>query len=124
MRYPEEARTLWQTYVPARGQADTVQGELIRAIEKLRDEAQRNGNVNWDESHVILAEFVRDRLLGSKLFDEAASAEIERDVGRLLEPEVPETSDEPYDRLTDRVVEWARAHPDPVPHEPNPRLHR
>jgi hypothetical protein len=29
-----------------RGLADTVQGELLRAVEKLRDEAQRNGNVN------------------------------------------------------------------------------
>jgi hypothetical protein len=124
VQYPEEARTLWQTYVPPRGQAETVQGELIRAIEKLRDEAQRNGNANWDESHVILAEFVRDTLVGSELFDEATNAEVDRDVGRLLDAEVPEASDEPYDRLADRVVEWARAHADPVPHEPNPRLYR
>jgi hypothetical protein len=124
VQYPEEARTLWQTYVPPRGQAETVQGELIRAIEKLRDEAQRNGNANWDESHVIFAEFVRDTLVGSELFDEATNAEIDRDVGRLLDAEVPEASDEPYDRLADRVVEWARAHADPVPHEPNPRLYR
>ena len=124
MQYPEEARTLWQTYVPPRGQAETVQGELIRAIEKLRDEAQRNGNANWDESHVILAEFVRDTLVGSELFDEATNAEIDRDVGRLLDAEAPEASDEPYDRLADRVVEWARAHADPVPHAPNPRLYR
>jgi hypothetical protein len=124
VQYPEEARTLWHTYVPPRGQAETVQGELIRAIEKLRDEAQRNGNANWDESHVILAEFVRDTLVGSELFDEATNAEIDRDVGRLLDAEVPEASDEPYDRLADRVVEWARAHADPVPHEPNPRLYR
>jgi hypothetical protein len=124
VQYPEEARTLWQTYVPPRGQAETVQGELIRAIEKLRDEAQRNGNANWDESHVILAEFVRDTLVDSELFDEATNVEIDRDVGRLLDAEVPEASDEPYDRLADRVVEWARAHADPVPHEPNPRLYR
>jgi hypothetical protein len=42
VRYFEEARSLWQQYVPARGQAGTVQGELIRAVEKLRDEAQRD----------------------------------------------------------------------------------
>ena len=39
MKYAEEAKQLWQTYVPKSGQADTVQGELIRAIEKLQDEA-------------------------------------------------------------------------------------
>lgn len=101
-----------------------MQGELIRAIEKLRDEAQRNGNVNWDEGHVILAEYVRDMLLRSGLFDEPATEEIERDVARLLDAEYPETSDEPFDRLVDRAVEWAQAHPDPVPHTHNPALHR
>ena len=70
------------------GQADTVQGELIRAVERLRDEAYRNGNVDWGDGHVILVE------------------------------DPPEESDGPYDRLTDRVVEWSRAHPEPVPREP------
>ncbi len=124
MRHAAEAHVLWQTLVPPRGQAATVQGELIRAIEKLRDEAQRNGNVNWDEGHVILAEYVRDTLLPSGLFDEPATEEIERDVARVLDADHPETSDNPFDRLTDRVVEWVRAHPDPVPHTHNPDLHR
>jgi hypothetical protein len=48
VKYFEEAKHLWRTYVPKQGQSETVQGELIRAIEKLRDEAQRNGNGNWD----------------------------------------------------------------------------
>ncbi|MFD3274338.1 hypothetical protein ACE3MS_30040 [Paenibacillus dendritiformis] len=53
MKYFNEAKYLWQTYVPKQGQAETVQGELIRAIEKLRGEAQRNGNINWDKGFVI-----------------------------------------------------------------------
>ena len=122
MRYFEEARELWRTYVPARGQAATIQGELIRAVEKLRDEAQRNGNVNWRDDHAIHVNYLRDTLLGSGLFDAAAAREIERDTDRLLDFERPETSDEPYDRLTDRVVEWSRAHPDPVARDPNPEL--
>ena len=124
MRYSDEAKALWQAYVPPRGQADTVQGELIRAVERLRDEAQRNGNGNWDGGHVILAEYVRDVLVDSGPFDEAAIREIENDVARLLDFERPETSDEPYDRLTDRVVEWARAHPKPMPRDHNASLHR
>jgi len=40
VKYFEEAKFLWKTYVPKKGQSETVQGELIRAIEKLRDEAQ------------------------------------------------------------------------------------
>jgi len=113
---------LWQRYVPARGQADTVQGELIRAIEKLRDEAQRNGNLNWGAGHVILSGYIRSQLIGSGIFTDAAASEIARDINRILDFEQPETSDEPYDRLTDRIVEWSRAHPEPVPHELNPAL--
>jgi len=62
MRHFEEARELWRTYVPARGQAVTVQGELIRAVEKLCDEAQHNGNVNWSDDQAILVNYVRDTL--------------------------------------------------------------
>jgi hypothetical protein len=124
MQYFEEARDLWRTYVPRRGQAETVQGELIRAVEKLRDEARRNGNVNWDDGFEILARYLRDTLITSGLFAPPVVEQIDRDVARLLYFDVPETSNEPYDRLTDRVVEWARAHPDPVPHDHNPDLRR
>jgi hypothetical protein len=120
----EEAGALWRRYVPRAGQAATVQGELIRAVEKLRDEAQRNGNLNWDQGCEILARYLRSTLTGSGLFATASVEQINRDVARILDFEDPETSDDPYDWLTDRVVEWARAHPDPVPHEHNPELHR
>lgn len=123
MRYFDEARELWHTYVPEQGQADTVQGELIRAVEKLRDEAQRNGNINWSGDHEILAEFLRDTLVNSLLFDDVATQEIKADVARILDFEHPETSDDPYDRLADRIVEWSREHPEPVQHRQNPELH-
>ena len=54
MKYPEEARSLWRTSIRCIGQADTVQGELLRAVEKLPDEAQRNGNLNWGGGHEAL----------------------------------------------------------------------
>jgi len=123
MRYFDEARALWQAYVPSRGQADTVQGELIRAVEKLLDEAQRNGNLNWGAGHRMLAEYVRAQLAQSPVFDERAVTEINADVERLLRAEDPDTTGEPHDRLTDRIVEWSRAQPGPVPHAHNPDLH-
>ena len=124
MQNLEEAGALWRRYVPRAGQAATVQGELIRAVEKLRDEAQRNGNLNWDRGHEILACYLRSTLTGSGLFLPATIEQINRDVTRILKFEEPETADDPYDRLADRVVEWARAHPDPVPHQHNPDLRR
>lgn len=124
MKYFDEARTLWRTSVPQSGQAPTVQGELLRAVEKLRDEAQRNGNGNWDNGFEILLGYLRDILLGSDLFDQVASQEIRNDLDRLSQFEYPETSDASFDRLADHVIEWCRAHPEPVPHIHNPDLLR
>jgi hypothetical protein len=120
VKYPEEARSLWQASVPHSGQAATVQGELLRAVEKLRDEAQRNGNINWNDGHQALIAYLQDTLLGSALLDQAEAQEIETDLDRLSRYEYPESSDAPYDRLADRVIEWCRAHPKPLPHMPNP----
>ena len=39
---------IWRNYVPEAGQSEILQGELLREIEKLREEAQGNGNRNWD----------------------------------------------------------------------------
>jgi hypothetical protein len=72
VKYSQETRSLWRTSVPRRGQAATVQGEPLRAVEKLRDEAQRNGNINWDSSYETLIAYLRDNLLGSALFDHAS----------------------------------------------------
>ena len=124
MKYFEEARMLWQTYVPASGQADTVQGELIRAIEKLQDEAQRNGNINWDEGHEIFGDFILETLCASMVFDKTATNEIKADIARLRDFEHPCLEDDLYDRLTDRIVEWSRHNKDPIPHANNPRLKR
>ena len=42
------------------------------AVEKLRNEAMENGNRNWDKGFGILARFLRDTLVDSGEFDEAA----------------------------------------------------
>jgi len=41
MEYSDKCKFLWKNYVPPRGQSDFVQGELLRAVAKLEDEAQR-----------------------------------------------------------------------------------
>ena len=123
-RFPDEARHIWETYVPDRGQADTVQGELLRVVEKLRWEAQENGNQNWDEHFDALVRFLEDTLLGSALFEDDALEELRADLARVRDVDRPETGDELYDRFEDRVVEWARAHPDPVPRPHDPTLRR
>lgn len=122
MRHDEEARSLWRTAVPPRGQAATIQGELRRAVERLRHEAQRNGNINWGTGYETFIAYLRKHLLSVPQFATTARQEIEAGLNRLSEFDYPETSDAPYDRLSDRVIEWCHAHPQPLPHIPDPTL--
>ena len=121
MTHFDEARRIWAEQVPASGQADTVQGELLRGVEKLRWEAQNNGNVNWSEQFENFADFIEETLVESARFDVAAVAEIRADIARLRNFDEPETNDNPYDRLSVRVVEWSLAQGAPTPraHDPN-----
>ena len=124
MKYFEEANYLWKTFVPKSGQAETVQGELIRAIEKLRDEAQRNGNGNWDKGHEILAKYIETILTDSTVFSQEEKEDIKVDIEDLLDYEYPKTEDEIYDRLSDKIVEWYRQNKEPITHQKNPNLYR
>jgi hypothetical protein len=124
MKYPKEVKYIWQNYVPKSGQADTVQGELMRSIEKLRDEAQRNGNCNWDDGHVILSNFIKETLCESLVFNDQIKQEITEDIKVLQNYNYPQTEDEIFDRLTDRIIEWYLENKEPIPHKENPSLKR
>lgn len=106
--YQEQAKYIWKTYVPKSGVAETVQGELLRSIEKLRDEAQRNGNKNWNiiTSHEQLALFIQKTLIDSGVFDASAFEEIQKNIARILNFKSPATSDDLYDFIVFRIVDW------------------
>lgn len=124
MKYFEEAKILYQNFVPKSGQADTVQGELIRAVEKLRDEAQRNGNGNWDQGFKMFCKYIEDTLCKSGVFDKTSQNEIKNDVNRLRDYKNPYMEEDLYDRLTDHVVEWYLQNKAPIPREPDPKQFR
>jgi len=121
MRHHEEFDTLWDKYVPARGQADTKQGELLRAVEKLRHEALNNGNINWRDAHQHFVDDLRQSLSTDACFTEDEKREINQDLDLIGDHEHP-PDDGPYDRLLDRVIEWCHAHQDPIRHEHIPDL--
>lgn len=122
--YRKLGRFIWRTYVPPRGQAETVQGELLRANEKLRDESQRNGNINWDTGHEILARFILDTLGASPDFSVESRTQLRTDVDRILDFVHPYTEDDLFDRIERMLLDWCDLHRDPVPRELNPHLHR
>jgi hypothetical protein len=123
LRYFDEARTIWMTKVPPNGQADTIEGELLRAVEKLRREAQANGNINWDEGFEILIRFLRTHLLDAAIYPDDVLKATRAILDRLSRPGLPVVEDGPYDELGDRVVEWYR-HNGSRPHLRNPNLYR
>jgi hypothetical protein len=119
----EEAKDIWRQFVPKSGQADTVQGELLRAVEKLRDEAMRNGNGNWDRGFDLLLSYLRERLLDPKVFAPAAIEITAQTLDRLANFEQPYLDDDLYDKLGDRVVEYYN-HYGSQPHRHNRELRR
>lgn len=124
MRYFKEAQQIWQTLVPKSGQAETVQGELLRAVERLREEAQNNGNGNWDEGFDRFCDFLEQTLAVTPPFTEGVRQEIRADILRLRDHDHPYLEDDLYDRLSDRVVEFHRHLGKIVPHQPDPLQHR
>lgn len=124
MRYFKEANLIWKTQVPSQGQSTTVEGELIRAVEKLRYEAQDNGNINWDEGFELFCQYISNTLNDSKTFDEATLNQIKLDIKRLRHYKDPYLEDDLYDRLTDCIVEWSHAHSGPVKREIDPEQYR
>ena len=61
-QYFDECKYIWKNYVPQAGQADNLQGELLREIEKIRCEAQDNGNINWDDDYSYFCDFISRKL--------------------------------------------------------------
>jgi hypothetical protein len=106
MDYFEEAKQIWKSFVPKSGQAETVQGELLRAVEKLRDEALRNGNMNWDEGFEILLNYLENKLTDNKVFSEEKIGRIKLILARLKNFDNPYLKDDLYDELGDRVVDY------------------
>ena len=123
MQHFEEAARIWRDHVPNSGQAVTVEGELLRAVEKLRDGAIRNGNGNWDSGFEMLLGFLEARLLDPDVYPNDTLADTQAVLARLHDFQHPCLDDAHYDRLGDRVVEYLH-HYGSMPHSANPDLHR
>jgi hypothetical protein len=130
-RYDDEYEKLWQQLVPASGQAATVQGELVRVIGRLTDEFYRNGNGNWNLGYRRFTNFLHRHLLDDTVFAAHALAEIKEDIemirrlGSNKENSYDfKASEDAFDRVTNRVVEWCRQQPELIARELNPKLKR
>lgn len=111
LRYPEIALKIWTDLVPKTGTATTVHGELLQAVERLREDAQRNAGSKDRRQQKRTARFVRDTLIGSRLFDAAEIERIRSGTHRLIRGSRPYTNDDIYDHLVDKVCIYYKEKP-------------
>lgn len=129
----EIAQWIWRNLVPNSGQSCSLQGELLRAVEKLRWEAQGNGNINWDDAFEMLVDFLEHHLRGERRFRPEIRASIASDLERLRNflpvrqlahdsdaGKLPYVEDDLYDRLVAHVVWFCRLNPRLIPHRLDP----
>lgn len=142
--YEEECRFIWKSYVSSSGQSDVLQGELLRELEKLRHEAQNNGNRNWDDDFAYFCDFIKSALCESDLFSDEKQQEIilimnylkecgdyaarwyrgEASERQLIVDKIAYVKDNLYDRIADAIGVLQLKFPDPIPYERNETIHR
>ncbi len=130
----EECKYIWQNYVPKRGRARNLQGELLREIENIRCEAQDNGNINWDGDFSYFCDFITQSLNEQPFFSQTEKDEISTIMkflkeygnyakryndGAISDEEVnPDklayTKDNLYDIICDYIGELQAKHPEPI----------
>ena len=125
--WKKEHARLWKELVPAEGQADTLQGELIRIAGKLTDQAFRNGNMNWDADHERMWRFVAQKITSDATFSASDQKVIRESVEEIIrDQESPDLSGDgcAYYVVSEKVVDWCMAHVTPIPYEADPTLGR
>jgi hypothetical protein len=132
----EIAGWIWRNLVPKSGESGTVQGELLRSVERLRWEAQVNGNINWSDVFEEFIDYLYEHLVECPALPDETRCGLIADLGRLrnflpvdrLEHRgqdhlLPCVEDALYDRLVAGVVAFSRLYPVPIPREPDPTQH-
>lgn len=139
-KYMEECKFIWKNYVPEKGQSEVLQGELLREIEKLRNEAKDNGNINWDPNFSYFCENIKRTLCNMSIYTEEEllkitlvmdyikyCGEFASGLGSGVDVTVNSiayTKDNLYDIIADAIGKLQSVHPDPIPCEINYAIQR
>lgn len=143
-KYFNECKYIWKNYVPKSGQAKNVQGELLREIEKIRCEAQDNGNINWDDDYSYFCEFISKTLSEQSIFSNEEKEEIALIMSYIKEcgiyaqkvysgkiskddvdmKKIAYTDNNLYDIICDRIGQLQKENPEAIPYEKNNSIKR
>ena len=110
--WEEQYEELWSFLIPSSGAAKTVQGEVIRIPDRVRDELDRNGGVNWDRDYRKMLQALPQYLsLGIPLSDQ----ELEETKELIAQVHGKDFDDEPrLDRLCQLAIAWIKQNPEPL----------
>lgn len=142
--YFEACKFIWKNYVPKSGQSTVLQGELLRELEKLRFEAQDNGNINWDSDFSYFCDFITETLCNQTIYTDDEKAKIKLILAYLQEcgnyaarynkgqisdkeldvEKVAYVDDNLYDIVADAIGKLQTKHPAPIPFEKNNEIKR
>lgn len=143
-KYFNECKYIWKNYVPKEGQANNLQGELLREIEKIRIEAQDNGNINWDDDYSYFCDFISERLTEQSIFSAVEKEEItlimsyikecgiyaqKFNSGKISENNVDieriaYVNDNLYDIICDKIGQLHKENINPIQYEKNNNIKR
>lgn len=138
-QYFDECKYIWQNYVPKNGKSYVLQGELLRQIEKLRCEAQDNGNINWSEDLADFCDYIKETLCSEAIFSEEEKAKfilildyfkecgnyaMQWNNGQISDDEVDMnriayTKDNLYDMVADAIGQFQSKFANPIPIDEN-----
>lgn len=138
-QYFDECKYIWKNYVPQAGQEHNLQGELLREIEKIRCEAQDNGNINWDDDYFYFCDFISGKLTEQPIFSEVEKQEINLIMAYIKEcgtyaqkfysgkksennvdmEKIAYVNDNLYDRICDKIGRLHKENGEPMPYEKN-----
>ncbi len=102
-KFPDIVKHIRRNLIPVRGEAESLEGEMLRELDILRDEAYRNGNVNYSSTHKGYAKFILDNLTTFTKTRNTDIIKISGAVKKLMIPEQPYLEDDVYDYLTDEI---------------------
>jgi hypothetical protein len=77
---------LYESLVPKEGSANTLQGELVRAISRIRNEHARNGMTNWGDGYYEhLTNLIQSTLKGDVEFSAWVKKVLEADIDQVFQ---------------------------------------
>lgn len=128
----EKVSGLWEELVPKEGDAETIQGEMVRAIGRIQGDYYRNGFGNWYSYYYDLSQSLAAHLADEATFKPFTANVIQSDIralhscglrcmysGDLERTFLDSINDmeEVFLRIDTAIAVWCERHPELIPYK-------